>query len=274
MKPSPWTELRLPEANEDALWEVFHQNSKSSAFEVYPSNEQTLQLMAELWPSLPYAGYPKTELPAEPTALKMALDEAMRARITARTMEPCDLSLADLAALLELSHGVTRDEDASPFPRAFRITPSGGAMYPLEIYFHTSRVDGLRPGLYHYDPTARMVSLLHDGDLTRELSEALVMPTDATEAAMVVFITAMFERSTKKYKDRGYRFALIEAGHVAQNLNLAAVGLGLGTKNIGGYYDRKIDDVLGLDGLLHSTIYMTTIGRLVSSDFTAGMNAT
>lgn len=76
-------------------------------------------------------------------------------------------------------------------------------------------------------------------------------------------VDAVFERSTFKYGDRGYRYALLEAGHVAQNLNLAATALNYGCVNIGGFFDRKIDQFLGLDGLTHSTIYMMLIGQAV-----------
>jgi SagB-type dehydrogenase family enzyme len=77
----------------------------------------------------------------------------------------------------------------------------------------------------------------------------------------MVFITALFQRSTFKYGPRGYRFAFLEAGHVAQNINLASTAMGLGSVNICGYFDREIDELLGIDGLKHSTIYMIGIGK-------------
>lgn len=80
-------------------------------------------------------------------------------------------------------------------------------------------------------------------------------------SSLLVFITAMFERSIFKYGDRGYRFVLLEAGHAAQNLNLVSNALGLGSLNIGGFFDREMDDFLGLDGITHSTIYMVAIGK-------------
>lgn len=78
---------------------------------------------------------------------------------------------------------------------------------------------------------------------------------------MIVFITAIFERSVFKYGDRGYRFIFLEAGHVAQNMNLVCAALGLGCVNIGGFFDREIDDLLDLDGITHSTLYMLALGR-------------
>jgi SagB-type dehydrogenase family enzyme len=90
-------------------------------------------------------------------------------------------------------------------------------------------------------------------------------------SSLIILITAVFERSTIKYGDRGYRFALLEAGHVAQNINLVANALGLGSINLGGYFDRRADDFLGIDGLTHSTIYMAGIGaKTDSSDARVG----
>jgi SagB-type dehydrogenase family enzyme len=88
----------------------------------------------------------------------------------------------------------------------------------------------------------------------------LVQPELAQGASLIIFLTAIFERSIFKYKERGYRYILLEAGHVAQNLNLVANAFGLGCVNIGGYFDREIDDLLDLDGVTHSTIYMIAIG--------------
>jgi SagB-type dehydrogenase family enzyme len=65
-----------------------------------------------------------------------------------------------------------------------------------------------------------------------------------------------------KYGLRGYRFALLEAGHVGQNLVLAATGLGLGAVPLGGYYDRPTDELLGLDGVNESTLYLVAVGRI------------
>jgi len=88
----------------------------------------------------------------------------------------------------------------------------------------------------------------------------LVQKNLAYDSSVLFFITALFERATFKYGDRGYRFVLLEAGHVAQNINLASGGLRLGCMNIGGFFDRQIDDLLGLDGVTHSTVYLVAVG--------------
>lgn len=260
MNRKRYSQSRLPAPEDGKSWEIFHENSKTARHDVPTPTEVVRHQMMQLWESLPYGGYPAEPLPAELSPLKMPLEEAIRGRVTARTVSSTKIPFRDVATMLEMAYGVTRDNEGTVFPRAFRTVPSGGALYPLEIYFHGARVEGLRAGLYHYDPTAREVRRLREGDLSRELSEAMVQQNLALDTAVQFFITAIFERSVFKYGDRGYRFVLLEAGHVAQNLNLAAVALGLGVVNVGGYFDRQIDDVLRLDGVGHSTVYMLGVG--------------
>jgi len=179
-------------------------------------------------------------------------------------MRWCAISFEQLAAFLFYAYGITRDNAGTHFSRAFRVVPSGGALYPLELFFHTRAVRGLPPGLYHYNPDANCVRLVLDGDRSDDLVSAVAQPEVVTESAVLFFITALFERTTFKYGDRGYRFALIEAGHVGQNLNLVANGLGLGSLNVGGFFDNVVDDFLGLDGVTHSTVYIVAVADAVA----------
>ena len=73
-------------------------------------------------------------------------------------------------------------------------------------------------------------------------------------------MTAMFWRSRFKYGARAYRFTLLEAGHVAQNFLLAVAALGLAAVPIGGFYDREVDSLLGVDGLYESSLYLLPLG--------------
>jgi SagB-type dehydrogenase family enzyme len=259
------TELALrlmPPARRDAAtWELFHENSKAGRYDSYPPPEFVTQRMGRMLQSLAFEQYPAVTLPSSPEPMRMGLAEAIATRESARTLTPARLTLGQLATLLQHAYGFTRDNVGTAFPRPFRAVPSGGALYPLEIYLHTTHVNELEPGLYHYDPTRNELRFLRYGDESRRLSEALVQRNYAVDASVMLLITAVFERSIFKYGDRGYRFALIEAGHVGQNLALTATALGLACLTIGGYSDRQIDDLLGLDGLLHSTVYLAAIGE-------------
>ncbi|MBI5318622.1 SagB/ThcOx family dehydrogenase [Bradyrhizobium sp.] len=259
-----WDQLREPESGEERLWELFHENSKVSPVDVAMSNEQVLARMGEMHQTLPYDGHPRYALPAPTTQLSLSVQDAILRRRTARKLAAVPMSLEALASLLSLGYGITSDNRGNVFSRSFRAAPSGGALYPLEIYFHSVAIEGLPPGLFHYNPTRHDLRHLRDGDLSRDIAGGLLFQREIPEeSSIVIFLTALFDRSTFKYGGRGYRFALLEAGHVAQNLNLAAVAMGLGVRNMGGYLDRHMDGLLGIDGCNHSTVYMLAIGKLI-----------
>jgi len=115
--------------------------------------------------------------------------------------------------------------------------------------------------LYHYNPIRHELRLLKSRDCTSLFSRAVVQRELVESASLVFFITAIFERTTFKYGSKGYRFVLLEAGHVAQNMVLACTGYGLGSVNICGYFDREIDAFLQIDGVFHSTVYITAVGE-------------
>ncbi len=256
-----WQDIQMPPGNADHTWELFHENSKVGRHNQGLSDEEVRARIRELHDSLPFEGYPAVGLPASRTRLGLSLEEAITSRVSTRNLSPQQISLQDLAALLHYSYGVTRDNKDNNYPRPFRAVPSGGALYPLEIFFHSAHIEGLAPGLYHYSPAQNKLRLLQQNDQTARIAEMAVYREPILGSSLLVFITAMFERSIFKYGDRGYRFVLLEAGHAAQNLNLVSNALGLGSLNIGGFFDREMDDFLGLDGITHSTIYMVAIGK-------------
>jgi SagB-type dehydrogenase family enzyme len=258
--------LALNSESGEEPWEDFHEASKTSRFDAPPSNEEVRARMAATPSSLDYGGYTIVPLP-KALPLHVALSQAMVARKTTRNIGAAPLPLEALASLLYYGMGETHDETDKGFPRPFRICPSGGAMYPLELYVHAARTPGLQPGIYHYHPGEHALRLLVDGDQTRTLGMSLVQQKMPLNCSALIFISAIFGRSTFKYGQRGYRFALLEAGHVAQNLILSAGGLGLGAVPVGGFFDREIDEILGLDGLDHSTLYLMAVGAASGDDW-------
>ncbi len=260
MENSAWDKMVLPNNREDQCWELFHENSKLSQFDHFLTQEEILAQMGEFHESLPFIGYPEVKLPQNLSPLNMSLEDALKSRHSARDLSPGPISMETLGTLLQFSYGVTRENKSSKLPRYFRVTPSGGGLFPLEIFFFSKNIQGLKAGVYHYSPSMNNFNFLLEGDRTEEIAKGVVNPSLVQSASVVVFISAIFERSVFKYGDRGYRFIFLEAGHVAQNLNLVSTALDLGSVNIGGFFDRKIDDLLMLDGLTHSTIYMIAIG--------------
>jgi SagB-type dehydrogenase family enzyme len=190
--------------------------------------------------------------------LALPLGDALARRRSVRSFADRALTLAELAALLRAGYGVTgefRDEhDRQPL----RSAPSGGALYPLELSVAALRVAELAPGLYHFDPLDDALELV---DAVRPAIAATTPFAEvAAGAAAVVVISAVFWRSRFKYGLRGYRFALLEAGHVAQNVLLAATALELGAVALGGFYDRRLDELLHVNGVDESALYMLCVG--------------
>ncbi len=259
---------KLRSTSDDDAWELFHENSKTSRrerhsiFPLPPSDATIVRSMNRLRTVKPYLDYPKVALPTDHPPSEQSFDEVMRGRVTARAFDRHALiSDRQLAKALFAAYGITRDQAETHYPRPFRTIPSGGALYPLEIYLHANRVDGLSAGLYHYNAEASNLDVLRLGNDSEKITGFLFQQELGANAAAILFISAVFFRSTFKYGDRGYRFVLLEAGHLAQNVMLTASGMGLAAAPIGGYLDRAVDRYLGFDGLTESVVYMILLGH-------------
>ena len=202
---------------------------------------------------VPAVELPRPLLPATPVA------DALAARRSARDLRGAPPTRADLSALLHAGYGVTGRGGAEAGAVPLRAVPSGGALYPLELYV-VARCDAAVPaGLYHYDPLRHVLEQLELGPLPG-LLPAMVFPNLVAQASHVVVVTAMFWRTRFKYGQRGFRFALLEAGHVAQNLLLACAALELAAVPLGGFFDRRLDELLELDGVDESALYVVAVG--------------
>jgi SagB-type dehydrogenase family enzyme len=220
------------------------------ALEASPALQVTTTRAVRRNPSLPRLQLPAGGLPATP------LGDALRRRRSAQAFGGEPMTLDQIAAVLRAAYGVTSDPPSLGYP-ARRTAPSGGALYPLEVYVAVHRVTDLAPGLYHFDPLSHALEIVRCG----EVDLGAVSPHGiVTEAAATLFLTATFWRSRFKYGLRAYRFTLLEAGHVAQNALLAAVALDLGGVVIGGFYDDVVDDLLALDGVNESVLVMVCFG--------------
>jgi SagB-type dehydrogenase family enzyme len=185
--------------------------------------------------------------------------DVLRARRSERTFGAEPITLAELATVLDAGYGVTA---AGADEQALRTVPSGGALYPLELYAVVARVEGVEAGLYHFDPMCRALEALRPGSsLLEALVAASVYPEIVESSAVTLLVTGMFWRSRFKYGLRGYRFALLEAGHLAQNALLACSALELAATPLGGFYDRAVDELLWIDGVNESILYLVCLGR-------------
>ena len=204
---------------------------------------------------------PLLPLPA-PLRLELALTDALGRRASERGFAGGPITVTQLSTLLHAAYGVTDRCEAELEPGRLvrlRTVPSGGALYPLELYVHAQAVAGLPSGLYHFDPSRHVLEAISAA--SRLDAEAiLVDPAAAAGAAALLVLVGVFWRSRFKYGLRGYRFTLLEAGHAAQNLLLAATALDLASLPLGGFFDSIIDDELELDGVEESSLYALAVG--------------
>ena len=105
-----------------------------------------------------------------------------------------------------------------------------------------------------------MLEALREGDLREAFADTLPMRELVGQCALVLIVTSMFWRARFKYGQRGYRFALLEAGHLAQNVLLGAAALDLAAVPVGGFYDRKLAEFLAVDGVNEAPLYVIPIG--------------
>jgi len=203
-----------------------------------------------------YAGAVKVELPSFVPSRPMSLDEAFRRRRSVRDFRAEPISLGQLSYLLWASTGIQRVEGGYEF----RTAPSAGALYPIETYVVANDVRKLEAGVYHYSVRAHKLEQLELGEFRRQIAAAALGQEMCASAAVVLVWSAVFERCKWKYGQRAYRYIYLDAGHIAENLALAAVSLGLGSCEIGALFDDEVNALVGIDGEEESVIAMAVIG--------------
>lgn len=177
-------------------------------------------------------------------------------RRSVRRFAPRPLEEKNLSQLLWATQGITMDTGHYQF----RAAPSAGALYPVETYVLVSRVEGISPGVYHYDVQNHILTLLREGNLGREMAQAALGQGLVEQAAAVFAWSALVRRGMWKYEQRAYRYFYLDAGHIGQNAALAAVALGLGSCQIGAFFDDEVNNILELDGEKETALYLTAFG--------------
>lgn len=245
----------------DTPWALFHENSKASEYDMLATGQLSATIGEPSEP-LGFHEYPTAALPEALSPLELSVGHAIQFRFTPRNLERVTIPLQDLSTILYCAYGVSRDSSENEWQRPLHTVPSAGAAYPLELFFFTRSVEGLSPGLYYYNPVEHHIVRIREGDQTAKIASCLVNKAHSVNASVILFVGAMLHKSIRKYGDRGYRFVLLEAGHLGQNTSLCCTALTLGCIHIGGYFDNKLDAWLGLDGLFQSVVYVMAIGGI------------
>ena len=217
---------------------------------------------------------PVIELP--PPQLDLGeLAQALGQRKSARAFEPV-ITLQELSSLLHHALRVRRlaKSDIAPHVQlAFRSYPSPGGLYPTEFYFFLNQVEGVQPCIAHYDARNHLLRMLKPQQGDAFGGAEVKSGESGVKAPVVCVMTSVPQRATAKYGARGYRMALLEAGHASQNLCLAAQGLGLGSLVYGAYYDDELAALLDIDGVTETVVSVMLLGRELPPAPAAGEDA-
>ena len=204
-------------------------------------------------PRFTHKSYPRMEttpLP-EPEKLSVPISSVLADRSSAIDGNPgTKILLQEFGTLLGL--GLKKRA------RGTRPYPSGGALYPVETYVISTSVEQLGSGVFHYNPTLhafeRLLNLPEDFDMKRLAAN----PKKLAVSSLIVF-TSVWKRSSAKYGDLAYQHALLEAGHMSQNLLLVSTALGIGARPYAGFNDDLLIELLDIDSNNEQPVHTITL---------------
>jgi len=204
----------------------------------------------------PTPAYPSTiALPEPRLESEVSIEETLLQRRSVREYAGIPLTLDEVSQLLWAAQGVTAEWGG-------RTAPSAGALYPLEVYLVVGDVEGLAVGVYKYKPEGHELLKISDLDVREGLAKATWGQNWVEEGAIDIVIAAVYERTAKKYGNRGEQYVHMEAGHAAQNIYLQAVALDLGMVTVGAFYDKWVRNVLGMPQN-EVPLYVIPVGRKI-----------
>ncbi len=188
-------------------------------------------------------------LPAPAKKSGVSVEEALQKRRSIRNYSNKKLPIEKISQLLWAAQGITDSR------RKLRTSPSPGALYPMEIYAVTTDY------VARYNPFEHALYELKSGDRRGQLASAALGQSFIKEAGVTFVICAVYERVTQKYGQRGVMYTDMEAGHIAQNIHLQAVSLGLGSVSVGAFHEEAVAKVIDAPKE-HRPIYLIPAGYL------------
>lgn len=195
----------------------------------------------------------------------------IRSRRSVRSYRGRPMPLRDLASLLYYGQGVTGKLDLQGLPPtvtlgaeqaiSLRSAPSGGGLYPIDLYALALHVEGLERAAYCYVPEHHALKRSGQFGPSTDVSKlAQFGEIEVSKASLLLVYVYRLLDNSRKYGDSGLAYALIEAGEIAENIHLTATALGIGSCDVGGYAKHELERVLGLDGLSQHVIHLTVLG--------------
>ncbi len=241
-----------------SLFQLFHQQSKYGEWR--PNNPHDTSDWPEAWTTTFYKEYerfPRVLLP-KPTDIQNPVGKLIKQRSSARTYTATVLE-DTLSSFLWYTCGETDPDAVRGSGR--RASASAGARYPIEAYLLLLKDCGnIAAGTYHYAVRTHALERIRNDVLSPESAAALFRYPETVHASGVLILSGVFSRETAKYKERGYRHVLLEAGGIGEQCYLVAGALSLGCVGMSGYQDSLLEEHLGIDGVTESIVHTIVFG--------------
>ncbi|MFW6022416.1 MAG: SagB/ThcOx family dehydrogenase [Halanaerobiaceae bacterium] len=198
----------------------------------------------------------------QPSDIKIGnydLRKAFEERRSLRSYADTPLSLEELSFLLWVSQGVKKEVKGKA---TFRNVPSAGARHAFETYILINRVEGLEKGIYYFNALEhKLIPYKISETIDNQVVKGCFNQAFIKESAVTFIWTAVKDRMNWRYGERGYRYLHLDAGHVCQNIYLAAEAIDSGVCAIAAYSDDDINDLLEVDGEEQFAIYLASLGK-------------
>ncbi|MBC3873805.1 SagB/ThcOx family dehydrogenase [Undibacterium flavidum] len=254
----------------DCLYEIFNENSKyyratmtgiGMRIANFLTNPSTIKLHISGVKN--YGSFKTLELPEPPDAPQLPLTAALAQRRSKPAFGK-PISAEELSSLLKLSLATNYKTIPSFAPDEVMYRKpfaSGGGLYPVEFYVVIVDVIGLPACVAHFDWINNQLKIIREIN-KEEVNAVMTLPFAAgEEPSAIIFMSGVFQRSTNKYGNKGYKFAMIEAGCAGQTLQLVATSLGLNSLFWSSFFDDEAENLLGIDGVNESVITSFVVGK-------------
>jgi SagB-type dehydrogenase family enzyme len=260
---SPWDDVAGPERADEPdgaeyCWAAvaFHTMSSFGQF-IEPQAPSPEPAVGERPAYARQETVPTQDALAIPECFKASLAEAIGTRISRREFGRRSIPQAKLRAILWAAYGQLQHSAEGER----RTVPSAGALYPLRLLVLAQSVEGMDRSIFEYQSETGGLKLCPELSPPASPSSWFRTKHVAYEnASAVIFLVGGFDGICRKYGERGYRYLLLEAGHVAQNICLAATITGIQHVPVGGFDDDTVNEGLGLDQRREAVVYSLVMG--------------
>lgn len=249
--------------------EIFHEASKmhDDDLEYYSwinqvnNNTEIRKIISK--PYSHHRGTPSIKLPVCILSSDKAFIDIIKDRRSNRDFSNEFTDIQSLSNILYVGNGITSEfQDENGTEWNFRTAPSGGGLFPIDMYCLINNVENVSSGIYFYNNKLHSIEQIKEKDIREELIRTSPTLSDSiNNCSFCILLSATFPRIKFKYKERAYRFALLEAGHIAQNILLASVAENHGAIPVGGFLDDEANKIINIDGVNSAVLYLIIIGK-------------